>query len=124
MVLCCAGALAVVIAHDIASIEDESQRAPRTWCFCPDSLCMDSKPKGSNLPPWWVLGCAWGRLLRWLLASVMLADGASPNCSLHRPPKLPLEPGMKITRSEYNQLLELGLDVQAPAKKAAADGSK
>lgn len=52
--MCYAGALAVVIAHDVALADDESQRGPRTWCFCPDSLCMDSKPKGSNLPAWWV----------------------------------------------------------------------
>ena len=45
---------------------------------------------------------------------------ATPPTLCPRPKKLPIEPGMKITRSEYNQLKELGLDVQAPQKKAPA----
>jgi hypothetical protein len=35
-----------------------------------------------------------------------------------RPPKLQLEAGVKITRSEYNTLQELGIGVAAPAAKA------
>lgn len=37
-----------------------------------------------------------------------------------RPKKIPLGGGLKITRAEYNALLEAGLDVQAGKAKAAA----
>ncbi|GAX78634.1 hypothetical protein CEUSTIGMA_g6072.t1 [Chlamydomonas eustigma] len=80
------GSLAVIVAHDVdAEGAADSTRVPRTWVFCPDPLCLDSKPQGSSLPSW--------------------------------PKKLPLEGGMKIVRSEYNKLLEVGLDIQAPQKQ-------
>ncbi len=41
------GALGVVITS-----VDAARGGPRTWTFCPDPLCLESKPTGSNLPPW------------------------------------------------------------------------
>jgi len=80
------GGLAAVVAHEVESAPGVT--APRTWVFCPDPLCLDSKPTGSSLPAW--------------------------------PKKFPLEGGAKITRSEYNTLLELGMDILIPTKQAAA----
>ena len=55
------GSLAVIIAHDVAPADNDgsdatggaaSKRPPRTWVFCPDALCLDSRPSGSALPQW------------------------------------------------------------------------
>ncbi|GFR49994.1 hypothetical protein Agub_g12140 [Astrephomene gubernaculifera] len=52
------GALAAVISHSLfAPAEGGNGGAapppqPKTWVFCPDPLCMESKPAGSNLPQW------------------------------------------------------------------------
>ena len=49
-------ALAVVISHTFQRSEAEGGgTVPKTWVFCPDPLCMDSKPEGSQLPPWYAL---------------------------------------------------------------------
>lgn len=81
------GALAAIISHAHTK-PDGSPPEPRTWCFCPDPLCVGSRPSGSALPP--------------------------------APAKIPLEAGVKITRSEYNAIQEVGLGVGAPVKAAAA----
>jgi hypothetical protein len=45
------GALAAVVAHEMFD-EASDARAPRTWVFCPDPLCLDARPSGSRLPAW------------------------------------------------------------------------
>ncbi|GLI62783.1 hypothetical protein VaNZ11_005530 [Volvox africanus] len=47
------GSLAAVISHSLFPPEGSgSAPQPKTWIFCPDPLCMESKPVGSDLPPW------------------------------------------------------------------------
>ena len=48
------GNLAVIVPHTAPSegVNDNEGRPSKTWVFCPDALCLDCKPKGSNLPPW------------------------------------------------------------------------
>jgi len=85
-------ALAVVIAHEATRSEAEGGgTVPKTWVFCPDPLCLDSQPEGSNLP--------------------------------ERPPKIQLRGGTKISRKEFQNLKELGLEVggSTPATTPQAD---
>ena len=44
------GALGAVVSHTVAS--DDGAKKPKTWVFCPDPLCMESRPTGSDLPHW------------------------------------------------------------------------
>ena len=49
------GDLAAACVHDSWMDSDPSRTepgVPRLWLFCPDPLCLMSKPYGSDLPPW------------------------------------------------------------------------
>ncbi|GLC58166.1 hypothetical protein PLESTB_001326100, partial [Pleodorina starrii] len=53
------GSLAAVISHSFFPPPEGGGNGggggaptPKTWIFCPDPLCMESKPLGSELPPW------------------------------------------------------------------------
>eukprot|EP00798_Chlamydomonas_sp_ICE-L_P015672 gene15673-21776_t len=80
------GVLASVISHNLWS--GAGPPSLKTWVFCPDPLCMGSKPEGSDLPGW--------------------------------PKKMQLEGSAKVTRSEFNALQEVGLNIIAAKKTLPA----
>ncbi len=46
------GGLAAACLHDVAPPSGVGPAGRRVWVFCPDPLCMSSKPEGSCLPAW------------------------------------------------------------------------
>jgi hypothetical protein len=57
------GALVAACLHDVVPAKGGAAAAAgrRVWVFCPDPLCMSSRPVGSSLPAWpWDLPLASG----------------------------------------------------------------
>jgi hypothetical protein len=46
------GSLVAACLHDVAPPGGVGPAGRRVWVFCPDPLCMSSKPRGSCLPAW------------------------------------------------------------------------